>query len=63
MSISNVSGVGVNPYAYTNSVKETANVGNFAEEVQKAEESRRTTGKTASSAWAGCIHSCFRKFL
>ena len=31
MSISNVSGVGVNPYAYTNNSKKTAGAGNFAE--------------------------------
>lgn len=53
MSISNVSSVGVNPYAYTNSSKKTSNEGNFAEEVQKAEESRSTQTKSSSSAWAG----------
>ena len=48
MSISNVSSVGVNPYAYTNS-SITTNTGNFAKEVQKAEESR----DTAASVQAG----------
>ena len=47
MSISNVSGVGVNPYAYANSSQKAAGTGNFAEEVQKAAE------KSGSSAWAG----------
>ncbi len=33
MSISNVSGVGVNPYAYANISQKAAGTGNFAEEV------------------------------
>ena len=37
MSISNVSGVGVNLYAYANSSQKAAGTGNFAEEVQKAD--------------------------
>lgn len=53
MSISNINGMGVDPYAYTNSTKKTANTGNFAEEVQKARESRKITEKTDSSVWAG----------
>ena len=53
MSVSGVYGMGVNPYAYTNSSKKTSNAGNFAEEVQKAEESRSTQTKSSSSAWAG----------
>lgn len=52
MSISNVSGVGVNPYACTNNSKKTAGAGNFAEEVQKAEE-KNAAEKSGSSAWAG----------
>lgn len=53
MSISNVSSVGVNPYTCTNSNKKTANAGNFAAEVQKAEASQSTKTKSNSSAWAG----------
>lgn len=52
MSISNVSGVGVNPYAYTNNSKKMAGAGNFAEEVQKA-EGKNAAEKSGSSAWAG----------
>ncbi len=52
MSISNVSGVGVNPYAYTNSNRTVAVTGNFAEEVQKA-EGKTAAEKSGSSAWAG----------
>ncbi len=52
MSISNVSGVGVNPYAYTNNSKKTAGAGNFAEEVQKA-EGKNAAEKSDSSAWEG----------
>lgn len=52
MSIGNVSGVGVNPYAYTNSSQRTAGTGNFAEEVRKA-EGKNTAEKSGSSAWAG----------
>ena len=52
MSISNVSGVGVNPYACTNNSKKAAGAGNFAEEVQKA-EGKNAAEKSGSSAWAG----------
>jgi hypothetical protein len=52
MSISNVSGAGVNPYAYTNNSKKTAGAGNFAEEVQKA-EGKNAAEKSGSSAWEG----------
>ncbi len=52
MSISNVSGVGVNPYAYTNSSRKAAGAGNFAEEVQKA-EGKNAAEKSSPSAWAG----------
>ncbi|MBD5548750.1 MAG: hypothetical protein HDQ97_15415 [Lachnospiraceae bacterium] len=53
MSISNVSSVWANPYAYTNSSSKTTSTGNFAQEVQKAEEDRNTaasvqTGSTDS---------------
>ncbi len=51
MSISNVSGIGVNPYAYTNSNRKAAETGNFANEVEKAAESSGT--QTNPSAWAG----------
>lgn len=51
MSISNVSGIGVNPHAYTNSSRKTAETGNFANEVEKAAESKGA--QTNSSAWAG----------
>ncbi len=51
MSISNVSGIGVNPYVYTNSSRKVAETGNFANEVEKAAESRGT--QTNPSAWAG----------
>lgn len=51
MSISNVSGIGVNPYAYTNRSRKAAETGNFANEVEKAAESRGT--QTNPSAWAG----------
>ena len=40
MSIGNVSGIGVNPYAYTNSSRRVAGTGNFVEEVQKAAEGK-----------------------
>ena len=53
MSISNVSGVGVNPYAYANSSQKAASTGNFAEEVQKAAEGKNAVEKSGSSAWAG----------
>ena len=53
MSISNVSGVGVNPYAYANSSQKAAGTGNFAEEVQKAAEGKNAAEKSGSSAWAG----------
>jgi len=52
MSISNVSGVGVNPYAYTNSSQKASGKGNFAEEVQKAEV-KDAAEKSGSSAWVG----------
>ena len=53
MSISNVSGAGVNPYAYTNRSQKAAGTGNFAEEVQKAAEGKDAAEKSGSSAWAG----------
>ncbi len=53
MSIGNVSGMGVNPYAYTNSSRRAAGTGNFAEEVQKAAEGKDAVEKSGSSAWAG----------
>jgi len=53
MSIGNVSGMGVNPYAYTNSSRRAAGTGNFAEEVQKAAEGKDAAEKSGSSAWAG----------
>ncbi|WP_300810997.1 hypothetical protein [uncultured Acetatifactor sp.] len=53
MSISNVSGVGVNLYAYANSSQKAAGTGNFAEEVQKAAEGKNAVEKSGSSAWAG----------
>ena len=53
MSISNVSGVGVNPYAYANISQKAAGTGNFAEEVQKAAEGKNAAEKSGSSAWAG----------
>ena len=52
MSISNVSGVGVNPYAYTNSSQKAAGTGNFAKEVQKV-EGKNAAEKSGSSVWAG----------
>ena len=52
MSISNVSGAGVNPYAWTNNSKKAAGAGNFAEEVQKA-EGKNAAEKSGPSAWAG----------
>ena len=44
MSINGISnsGMEVNPYAYTDRSRKTAETGNFAEEVQKAEESQST---------------------
>ena len=55
MSISGIgnSGMGVNPYAHTSRSRKTTETGNFAEEVQKAEESQNTQTKSNSSAWAG----------
>ncbi|MDE6714611.1 MAG: hypothetical protein K2K20_12865 [Lachnospiraceae bacterium] len=53
MSVSGVYGMGVNTYAYTNNSKKTTETGNFADEVQKAEESRSMQTKSNSSAWAG----------
>ena len=55
MSINGISnsGMGVNPYAYINRSRKTTETGNFAEEVQKAEESQSTQTKSNSSAWAG----------
>lgn len=52
MSISNVNGAGVNPYAYTNNSRKAADTGNFAEEVRKA-EGKNAAVKSGSSAWAG----------
>ena len=53
MSVSGIYGMGVNTYAYTNNSKKTTEIGNFADEVQKAEESRSMQTKSNSSAWAG----------
>ncbi len=53
MSISNVSGVGANPYAYTDRNKKVTEKGSFAGEVEKAAESMGASGRAASSAWAG----------
>ena len=53
MNTSGVYGMGVNTYAYTNNSKKTTETGNFADEVQKAEESRSTQTNSNSSAWAG----------
>ena len=53
MNTSGVYGMGVNTYAYTNNSKKTTETGNFADEVQKAEESRSMQTKSNSSAWAG----------
>ena len=53
MSISNVNGAGVNPYAYTNRSQKAAGTGSFAEEVQKAAEGKNAAVKSGSSAWAG----------
>ena len=51
MSISGVNGIGATAYAYMNSSMKTTGEGNFASEVQKAEEWQSTTSTT--SAWAG----------
>ena len=51
MSISGVNGIGATAYAYMNSSMKTTGEGNFASEVQKAEERQSTTPTT--SAWAG----------
>ena len=53
MSIGNVSGMGVNPYAYINSSRRAAGTGNFAEEVQKVAEGKDAAEKSGSSAWVG----------
>ena len=53
MNTSGVYGMGVNAYACTNNSKKTTETGNFADEVQKAEESRSTQSKSNLSAWAG----------
>ena len=53
MNTSCVYGMVVNAYACTNNSKKTPETGNFADEVQKAEESRSTQSKSNSSAWAG----------
>lgn len=50
MSISGVNGIGATAYAYMNSSMKTTGEGNFASEVQKAEERQSTTSTT--SAWA-----------
>lgn len=51
MSISGVNGIGATAYTYMNSSMKTTGEGNFASEVQKAEERQSTTSTT--SAWAG----------
>lgn len=55
MSVSGIgnSGMGVNPYAYTNSNRKATQSGSFADEVQRAEESHSTQAKSNSSAWEG----------
>lgn len=55
MSVSGISnsGMGVNPYAYTNNNRKTTESGSFADKVQKAEERQSTQAKSNSSAWAG----------
>ncbi|MBD5547221.1 MAG: hypothetical protein HDQ97_07470 [Lachnospiraceae bacterium] len=53
MNTSGVYGIGVNTYAYANNSKKTTETGNFADEVQKAEERWSTQTKSNSSAWAG----------
>ena len=50
-SICGVNGIGATAYAYMNSSMKTTGEGNFASEVQKAEERQSTTSTT--SAWAG----------
>lgn len=50
MNTSGVYGMGVNTYAYTNNSSKTTSTGNFAQEVQKAEENKNVrTGSTDSS--------------
>ena len=50
MNTSGVYGMGVNTYAYTNNSSKTTSTGNFAQEVQKAEENQNVqTGSTDSS--------------
>lgn len=53
MSISGVNGIGATAYAYMNSSMKTTGEGNFASEVQKAEESQSATMKSNASVWAG----------
>ena len=53
MAISGVNGIGATAYAYMNSSKKTAEESNFANEVQKAEESQSATMKSNTSVWAG----------
>lgn len=53
MAISGVNGIGATAYAYMNSSKKTAEERNFANEVQKAEESQSATMKSNTSVWAG----------
>lgn len=47
MSISGVNGIGATAYAYMNSSMKTTGEGNFASEVQKAEERQSTTSTTS----------------
>ena len=50
MNTSGVYGMGVNTYAYTNNSSKTTSTGNFAQEVEKAEENQNAqTGNTDSS--------------
>ncbi|MDE7423104.1 MAG: hypothetical protein K2N51_05350 [Lachnospiraceae bacterium] len=53
MNTSGIYGMGVNTYAYTNNSKKSTETGSFADEVQRAEESRSTQTKSNSSVWAG----------
>lgn len=48
MSISGVNGIGATAYAYMNSSMKTTGEGNFASEVQKAEERQSTTSTTSA---------------
>ena len=49
MSISGVNGIGATAYAYMNSSMKTTGEGNFASEVQKAEERQRSHKKVGTN--------------